>query len=56
MAEKIVEKFESIGLSGPTIGNLTINEKGLEWRSATSTKIVQVGATRTGGHWLDAGD
>jgi hypothetical protein len=39
---KIVEKFDNIGLSGQTVGSLTFNEKGLEWRGPASAKMVQV--------------
>lgn len=41
---KIVEKFDNIGLSGQTVGSLTFNERGLEWRGPASAKMVQVRA------------
>ena len=39
---KITEKFDNIGLSGQTVGTLTFNERGLEWRGETNAKVVQV--------------
>ena len=42
-ADKIVEKYDGIGLTGLARGTLTCSERGLEWRGATTTKLVQVG-------------
>eukprot|EP00952_Eustigmatos_sp_NYUAD-ZCMA_P007574 32014-Eustigmatos_ZCMA.PRE.1 len=40
----MTEKYDDIGFSGPTLGSLTITERGLEWRNSVgTTKIVQVG-------------
>ncbi len=38
----IVEKFDNIGLSNQSVGTLSFNEKGLEWRGPSNAKAVQV--------------